>query len=644
MLKSIQLDGIGPHESITFNFADPMASNAIVGESEAGKSTIIDGIAFVLWGADRSGKPIDLREMRDGHQVMSGRLELVSGTFIERTLHRSKTGGRGETTRSIGGAPHKTEKTFLGALGALGQNVPALRQVLVPFAWLPLVEGAGNGRPFRDILASILPASDKVAIVKELMEVAGLAFVKGDSVHEADAKEQRAHSNRQQAKAEGDVERLVQLVALRKEQEAITIPDLAIPAGVIGDDNEWCGYIAAKASHDQAEERIAAAERNACAWDSRLSALGERPETTDDAEAEAKRLYDAARLAQSLAAEELETIRQTGGDLTVTLKDLEASPIRDAVLSRAVEIADREYTDATEGLAAASSMCPTCQRDGWDGALDAATARQEAASEASAAADQALVEDSAVRAATCGQAKRDTSLALDSAREAYATQAAHLASLTETTTLAQASLATAKASSAPRVDWDRAHCALGDKPTVPAREPAPAIPRCNRPNASAVDAAAKTIAEADKAEGARGQRSDDLGSLQSTLAESETALATLTAECARLDGLVDCVRRAPSESARREIGALGDLGPVTIELREDGGADVLIDGRPHFLASTGKRVVADAWLRAGLRRALGIAWLPMIIDCVQDVRGQEIPDCAPSISLETTDGAIAVRQ
>ena len=48
-------------------------------------------------------------------------------------------------------------------------------------------------------------------------------------------------------------------------------------------------------------------------------------------------------------------------------------------------------------------------------------------------------------------------------------------------------------------------------------------------------------------------------------------------------------------------------------------------------------MVADVWLRAGLRRVLGVGFLPLFVDCIQDVRGQPIPPHPPAIYLSTTD-------
>jgi hypothetical protein len=55
-------------------------------------------------------------------------------------------------------------------------------------------------------------------------------------------------------------------------------------------------------------------------------------------------------------------------------------------------------------------------------------------------------------------------------------------------------------------------------------------------------------------------------------------------------------------------------------------------------------VVADLWLRAGLRRALDLPQLPIVVDNVQDVGGQPLPEVeGPVLLLRTThDRALTV--
>jgi hypothetical protein len=112
-----------------------------------------------------------------------------------------------------------------------------------------------------------------------------------------------------------------------------------------------------------------------------------------------------------------------------------------------------------------------------------------------------------------------------------------------------------------------------------------------------------------------------------------------TAEASRLDALVEAVRRAPSVLAARQVSALGDLGPVQILFPADGPAvEVLIDGRPWWTASSGRRVIGDLYLRAALRRAAKVTWFPIFVDNVQDFSG-EIPNVGgATVLLRTAPG------
>jgi hypothetical protein len=91
-------------------------------------------------------------------------------------------------------------------------------------------------------------------------------------------------------------------------------------------------------------------------------------------------------------------------------------------------------------------------------------------------------------------------------------------------------------------------------------------------------------------------------------------------------------------------GVLRDLGPVSLRT-DDGTAaspavEVLLDGRPWDLASTGRQIVGDAAFRSALRRALRVPWLPIWVDRRQDVGGQIVDVVAPAVMLVTDDGEL----
>jgi hypothetical protein len=77
----------------------------------------------------------------------------------------------------------------------------------------------------------------------------------------------------------------------------------------------------------------------------------------------------------------------------------------------------------------------------------------------------------------------------------------------------------------------------------------------------------------------------------------------------------------------------------------DDAITVLVDGRPWRAASTGRRIVADAWLRCALRKAVDMAWLPVVIDEAQSVGGMPLPVPVPGWILRTTaSGSLQARE
>jgi hypothetical protein len=609
-----------------------MGANTISGPSEAGKSTLIDAVCFALWGLDRSGRPINLESMQADADEIRVSLSLANGALIVRTLRRSKECGRGKTTRILRDHEHRTEKDWTAALRDLGENVPALRQIVVPMAWRALVEGSGHGRPFRDLLASILPKADLAAVVAELMTDDGFSFERGDPIHERDAEEIRRRATRQKHHAAGDVDRLELLVAAAAAEQTPRA-DLDIPRQIIAAADAWRAFVAEEARHTEREEYAGRVSDSAAGWKARRAEIGDRPET---AEAAAKASLEALHSAQwkrrAIAGK-----RSAAGR---ALDDAQARTAAAAVprhpalsFAESVNAARREYAAALL-VERAGEVCPTCRRDGWTESPKADTPgalAAIAAAEAKRAAEVDRLEASRIQ---------DAAEAAEAEAEAEA-EAARLeseeAAALEAQQAAEDAHAIARQSNAPALEWDARRRALGEMPRAPAAEVPPTPPSVDKPADHDEAAARDAVNAAERNAGAAVQRSKDLDTLRSTLEQSRGLLARLTRECARLDGLVSAIRRAPSVAARRQLAALGDLGPVAIEFRADGGIDLSVDGRPFYLASTGRLVVADAWLRDGIRRACGVLYLPIFVDCVQDVAGQSAHLPAPAIALRTIE-------
>ncbi|MCK5550755.1 MAG: AAA family ATPase [Hyphomicrobiaceae bacterium] len=632
MLQTIEVAGLGPHTDTRISL-EPMSANTITGPSEAGKSTLIDAVCFALWGTDRTGRPIDIRAMQAEAREIRVALELANGATVVRTLRRSKEGGRGKTTRILRDREYRTEKEWTAALRDLGENVPALRQVVVPMAWRPLVEGAGHGRPFRDVLASILPKADLAAIVAELMREEGYSFERGDPIHERDAEEIRRRANRDRDRAAGDAERLELLVAAAVSEQTPDV-DLDVPRAIVEAADKWRGFDREQDRHVEREEHAARVSEAAEGWKARLSELGERPATAEDATETTKKALHEAQWKRKAVAEKAAAAVRRLSDATAALAATTDPRHPAPRFAEAVNKAHGDYAEALK-IEKAGDVCPTCNRDGWAGAPESnAAAALEAIKKAEGARTSEADRLEAERVAAHDNATEAEAKAQDECRRLEEEEAAAL----EAQQAAEDAHALARQSNAPAMEWDARRRALGDMPHAPAPEPKPTPPDVKRPHEHEEAEARAALKTAERDAGAARQRSNDLGTLRSTLEDSRGLLARLTRECERLDVLVSAIRRAPSVAARRQLAALGDIGPVSIEFRDkDGGIDLLVDGRPFYLASTGRLVVADAWLREGIRRARGISYLPIFVDCVQDVAGQRLHLPAPAIALRTTE-------
>ncbi len=152
------------------------------------------------------------------------------------------------------------------------------------------------------------------------------------------------------------------------------------------------------------------------------------------------------------------------------------------------------------------------------------------------------------------------------------------------------------------------------------------------------DAARERLGQRMAREGGRAQRAADLAQLDVDLRDACASVSAAELEAERLDALLGIIRKTPSLLAAEQAAALQPLGPVSLEFGENPAVTVLIDGRPWWLASRGRQVVADVHLRQALRRVSGLQQLPLVIDNVQDVGGQELPvPEGPAILLRTTD-------
>ena len=263
------------------------------------------------------------------------------------------------------------------------------------------------------------------------------------------------------------------------------------------------------------------------------------------------------------------------------------------------------------------SNCPTCKRGDWTEAADAFR-----------------------RAQDDGLAKKQ---ALEDAKELHATRRDETAQARAALEAAKEAGVELEAAAQACATYDAAVRALGAEPAVDVPPAEPAAPAGTRPTVEQVTAATTTLAEDQAAAGARRQVESEAARAAKTVTDAEAAFERADAEAKRCAALVDIVRRVPSEIAREQAQALGDLGPVSlrfppVENKTTPVIEVLIDGRPWRRASTGKQVLADLYLRAAIRRLAKMPSLPLFVDMAQCWSGDWPTDTIPGpvVLLRTT--------
>jgi hypothetical protein len=557
---------------------NPRGTTIVSGASEVGKSMLVDAVLFALWGR-RVGGRFAPEAIREGHDKVVVELTLDSGLVVRRSMTRSRSVTRSITIGSQREV-HATEDAFAKALEKLGADSEALRLVIAPLEGIPLV--AANARAFRDVLTRILPTGDTEAVLRSLMTDRGFNLRPGEgAMTEKGVLKARRDARSARDRATGRIAAAEERIGGLERQQL--------------DDDGTSGTDAAKVvmAAFEAWDAHARAARGADArilglknqidWDRRHTALGDRPEYTAGSFEEADRAEKDARRLLKTAMQAYTEVDLQHQAANARLKELNL---------------------------AGPDVCPTCERPGWTAGEAALSEQEKAVGSLRTAVDVAL-ETGRSRRTAHNTARK----AMDAARDAKG----------------QAET------------WESSLAALGARPVVPP-EPAdgPDAPSATCPTDAEVTQARAVLDQARAAEGARQQRARDLDDAREALGTARKAHAAVEADEERYSALLDCVRAAPSMVAARQAEALGDLGPVTLEFGDNPAVTVLIDGRPWWLASRGRRVVADTWLRAALRRAMNLPWLPIFVDNSQDFGGQDIPDIGGPVIILTTTHATTI--
>ncbi len=574
MITCVSISGLGPHRDFSADL-HPRGFNLISGPSESGKSFIIEAIVFCLWGRSITGT-FSTEAIHDGADKAEVELHLDSGRILRRSITRSRSQRRqitlADTTQS-----YSSEASFRQALGELTEDEEAVRVVIVPMAWQPLV--SGNARKFRDLLMRLLPNGDVEGEVRRLVAEAGFECTDEESrLPDKEVMKRRASARRERDEAAGRLQSIQErLSALKNSLDEMADP-VALSGELLARIEAWRAF----QRRLDADERRRAAHNAQRAWDARRQGLGEQPQAGPD--------LTAARANADARRRRLQQAR-------VSAKELYG---RQQVV--AAKLSDYGHEPSP-------SVCPTCSRPGWD---------------------------EGVRA-HADLVKRNDALLAELAEAT--TEGLKLRAASE---VADSEAAEALEAQTERDRWRAALSALGARPELPdAPDDAPQPPPGARPTPDELAAAHHGAAAA----GARQQRREDLESTAALLADATNRLARQSAHADRLHALLEAVRVAPSAVAAQMALALGDLGPVSLAFGDHPAVEVLIDGRPWWLASRGRQVVADGHLRAAMRRVMEMDHVLLILDNVQDVGGQPLPAIAPpTLMLRTNDApGIAVK-
>lgn len=575
MITHVEIAGIGPHEATTQDL-DPRGASVIVGPSESGKTSLLTGIAWCLWGRGLDGRPLDAAAVREPVRV-----SLTAGG---KTLTRESK--RGKQARTIDGGAYATEEAWAEALRAVGRRsagVPAGLLVFSPALWRELASGPGNGRALRDALVGLLPGDDCEAIEALLAEGGHAPPAPGLDLSPKTVEAMRREANRLRDEAAGRAD------ATRRAVEGFGAPH----PGDIPDATAAEAVVAARAVRvrwERAADAMEAWKRQA----ERHDRLGERPAPAD---------FAALESAVTVAREALDGAQAAGSQLAERRRRADATHAAATATPEALTVARAAADAARRAARTHADTCSTCGQ-----ALpDAATHRErlDAAAGTAAAAAAKLEGEHAAAAAAAREAHAAEIAAIATedatARDAYDAARARYAA-------AETALQAARASD-PVARWESEKRALGP---LPAKPPEPGT---EPPAVSAEDCAAAEahIRDVERVRGALDERERHLARAEQAAADAADEAVYTADRAAWAEALVDAVRRAPSHRLARAVAAMGDIGPVSVGVEGDG-LRVAIDGRPWAVASSGRLVYAGAKLREGIRRLAKISAVPIGID------------------------------
>jgi hypothetical protein len=596
---------------------DPAGVSHVHGPTAAGKSTLIDVVTGVIDGRDRHGDVIGASHLAHGVGAAMS-FTLSSGTTFSRTVTAGGTTKRTAAKADGTKTTHTSNADFATRLGRLGDG-DLVRTIVAPAYWLDLAAST-DGRKLRDLLERVLPGPNAAEwLAPQLRE--------GEPDTEKRAVEARRHANAELDAAKGAHAALVgQLDGLTRADEPAADVDLP----------ELDRGIAELEAHQKAHTEAAATHRRWAA-------------ARDLFDRSARQVVEAPRSARPTAEQ-------------VEASNAGSAACREEVVQREARV--RSAKDALKVAMVEPSRAEIDRIDGLINAAERAAGQLRAVPcggqtlHSAGSAGEDLVDLHPVDCSTCpligaAQKARDELPALgERLTNAESKFHAEVERSTELRAAAQRELTVAEGLLAAAQDaarrasetqvavsalaraWQAHDQAAGGRPAHPGDEPAVLEDR-SRDLGMLRQARDRAIA----ARASAAQNAQRREKLTADIGKAAARVAAADAAATRADEVVALCRAAPGAALRGKLEALADLGPVSVELSGESDAlSVLIDGLPWRRASTGRTVVASVCFRDALRRAVGLAKLPLFVDEAQSVGGCLLPTPAPCIVLWTGAG------
>jgi hypothetical protein len=614
-VKAIELAGIGPHVGTTHlplpHNAEGRGALIIAGPSQSGKSTIASALVWLLTGAAPDGGTID--PMALSSSAGSVRVSADDGTVYELRVSSSgrKVWRRGEDTINAAKDRHRV----LGVLG-LDSVASLVAGIVCPAVLLKQAED-GQGRGLRATLTAALPERSIDKAFAELLGTFAPALP-GDATDTRGAVQAATRATAARDRALGALDGAQAAQQRHEEAGAPVAPDEAATAAalaVVDAGEAWATYRrAGGVGERQAQQQAALAD-----WRRRMS------------EIPAAQAFDGA------PPPKVPSTRTEEAAVAQAQAELDRLPKSPA--DAAPGLHEKRLAAATRWGALPTASCDLCGQVVLPPRISqvAATARVQIEAERKTAQD--LV-DAARRRAQEQLTKAQEALKVAQGRAERA----------------QAELEGYRAEAEARKLRSAAVAALGPEPTVdPEPTGAPATPAALEPTAEEVTRARALLSRASQAKADLRTYEARTTTLSEDIDRAADALKAREADLARARAVELAHKGAPARVLEQQMAdwrpAAKMLAGQNIEIRirpagEIDGLDLMIDGLPSYLASTGRRVHASALLAFALRTLAarrypatggigGFADLPICIDDAQAWSGGCYPSRGPLLWLLT---------